>query len=152
MPWHLAFIEERRAVDTVAENKPFNEEALVEMAHTMGFDLAHACAAAVDAFARGVADGFAAYAQELAAENGGVELVHDEEDEEPELKTDIQDCRRCWCDTCGRLEECEKHRDGTQPDGLRPLPCIGCVNGLRFKPKEEEPCEEYTEAAGFNNG
>ena len=75
-----------------------------------------------------------------------------EEDEEPELKTDIQDCRRCWCDTCGRLEECEKHRDGTQPDGLRPLPCIGCVNGLRFKPKEEEPCEEYTEAAGFNNG
>lgn len=108
--------------------------------------------AAADAFARGVADGFAAYAQELAAENGGVELVHDEEDEEPELKTDIQDCRRCWCDTCGRLEECEKHRDGTQPDGLRPLPCIGCVNGLRFKPKEEEPCEEYTEAAGFNNG
>lgn len=68
--------------------------------------------AAADAFARGVADGFAAYAQELAAENGGVELVHDEEDEEPELKTDIQDCRRCWCDTCGRLEECEKHRDG----------------------------------------
>ena len=76
----------------------------------------------------------------------------DEEDEEPELKTDIQDCRRCWCDTCGRLEECEKHRDGAQPAGVRPLPCIGCVNGLRFKPKEEEPCEEYTEAAGFNNG
>ena len=80
------------------------------------------------------------------------DFLDDEEDEEPELKTDIQDCRRCWCDTCGRLEECEKHRDGTQPDGLRPLPCIGCVNGLRFKPKEEEPCEEYTEAAGFNNG
>ena len=78
----------------MAENKALNEEALVEMAHTMGFDLAHACAAAADAFARGVADGFAAYAQELAAENGGVELVHDEEDEEPELKTDIQDCRR----------------------------------------------------------
>jgi hypothetical protein len=136
----------------VEENKTFNEEVIIEMAHTMGFDLAHACAAAADAFARGVADGFAAYAQELAAKNGGVELVHDEEDEEPELKTDIQDCRRCWCDTCGRLEECEKHRDGTQPDGLRPLPCIGCVNGLRFKPKEEEPCEEYTEAAGFNNG
>lgn len=121
----------------MAENKTFNEEALVEMAHTMGFDLAHACAAAADAFARGVADGFAAYAQELAAENGGVELVHDEEDEEPELKTDIQDCRRCWCDTCGKLEECEKHRDGTQPDGLRPLPCIGCVNGLRFKPRKK---------------
>lgn len=45
----------------MAENKALNEEALVEMAHTMGFDLAHACAAAADAFARGVADGFAAY-------------------------------------------------------------------------------------------
>lgn len=39
------------------ENKTFNEEALVEMAHTMGFDLAHAIAATADAFARGVADG-----------------------------------------------------------------------------------------------
>ena len=37
----------------MAENKALNEEALVEMAHTMGFDLAHACAAAADAFARG---------------------------------------------------------------------------------------------------
>lgn len=46
------------------ENKTFNEEVIIEMAHTMGFDLAHACAAAADAFARGVADGFAAYAQE----------------------------------------------------------------------------------------
>lgn len=104
----------------MAENKALNEEALVEMAHTMGFDLAHAFAAAADAFARGVADGFAAYAQELAAENGGVELVHDEEDEEPELKTDIQDCRRCWCDTCGRLEECGKHRDGHTAGRLAP--------------------------------
>ena len=40
-------------MDTVAENEALNEEALVEMAHTMGFDLAHACAAAADAFARG---------------------------------------------------------------------------------------------------
>ena len=36
----------------MAENKALNEEAFVEMAHTMGFDLAHACAAAADAFAR----------------------------------------------------------------------------------------------------
>ena len=120
------------AVDSVAEYYCFIVDALGDLALTMGFDLAHACAAAADAFARGVADGFTAYAQELAAENSGVELVHDEEDEEPELKTDIQDCRRCWCDTCGRLEECEKHRVGAQPDGVRPLPCIVCVNGLRF--------------------
>ena len=134
------------------ENKTFNEEALVEMAHTMGFDLAHACAAVADAFARGVADGLTAHAQELAAEAGGVEMVNGGEDEEQELKTDIRDCRACWCDTCAKLEDCEMHRDGEKADGLRPLPCIGCVNGLRFKPKEEEPCEEYEEAAGFNNG
>lgn len=102
----------------------------------------------VEGLMQGIADGHA----ELAGEFDGVELVHDEEDEEPELKTDIQDCRSCWCDTCGRLEACEKHRDGEKPDGLRPLPCIGCANGLRFRPKEKEACEEYTEAAGFNNG
>lgn len=131
----------------MAGNKPF-EGFTDEELSAAGYAAGRAFALLFDGVSRGIADGFA----ELAAENGGVELVHDEEDEEPELKTDIQDCRRCWCDTCGRLEECEKHRDGTQPDGLRPLPCIGCVNGLRFKPKEEEPCEEYTEAAGFNNG
>lgn len=116
----------------MAENKALNEEALVEMAHTMGFDLAHACAAAADAFARGVADGFAAYAQELAAENGGVELVHDEEDEEPELKTDIQDCRRRH--TAGRLAPASVYRvrewPSVQAEGRRALRRVHGGRGL----------------------
>ena len=29
---------------------------------------------------------------------------------------------------------------------------IGCLNGMRFRPREEWPCEEYEEAAGYNNG
>ena len=122
-------------MDTVEENKTFNEEVIIEMAHTMGFDLAHACAAAADAFARGVADGFAAYAQELAAENGGVELVHDEEDEEPELKTDIQDCRRCWCDTAGRLAPASVYRvrewPSVQAEGRRALRRVHGGRGLQ---------------------
>lgn len=130
-----------------SENKAFDEETLIKCAYSAGFDLAHAMAATVDAFARGLYDGFTAQAVEV----GGVELVNDG-DEEPELKTDIQDCRRCWCDTCGRLEECKKHRDGAEPDGLRPLPCIGCVNGLRFKPKEKRPCADYLPIDGNNNG
>mgnify|MGYP005783580303 CR=1 FL=1 len=83
---------------------------------------------------------------------GRMELAHDEEDEEPILKTDSQDCRRCWCDTCGRLEECGKHRDGIKIDGLRPLPCIGCLNGLRFRPVEKKPCIDYWPIDRETNG
>lgn len=129
------------------ENKAFDEEMLVKCAYSAGFDLAHSMAAAVDAFARGLYDGFT----EQAAEAGGVELVNDG-DGEPELKTDIQDCRSCWCDVCGRIEKCEKHREGAEPDGLRPLPCIGCVNGFRFKPREKRPCADYLPIDGNNNG
>lgn len=126
----------------------FNEEELAARAYSMGWEFAGAMSTAAEAFARGLADGFAG----VRADAGGVELVNDGEDDEPELKTDIRDCRACWCDTCGKLEECEKHRDGAKWDEIRPFPCIGCFNGMRFKPTDEEPCAEYTEAAGFNNG
>ena len=128
----------------MAGNKPF-EGFTDEELSAAGYAAGRAFALLFDGMSRGVADGFA----EMAA--GGVELVN-EGDGEPELKTDIQDCRRCWCDTCGRLEECKKHRDGAEPDGLRPLPCIGCVNGLRFKPKENRPCADYLPIDGNNNG
>lgn len=131
----------------MAENKPFAGFTDEELS-AAGYAAGRAFALLFDGMSRGIADGFA----ELAAEAGGVELVNGGEDEEPELKTDIRDCRACWCDTCAKLEDCELHRDGEKADGIRPLPCIGCVNGLRFRPKEEEPCEEYEEAAGFNNG
>ena len=130
------------------ENKPFagfTDEDLT----TAGYSAGRAFALLFDGFSRGIADGFA----EMAA-GGGLELVNSEDDEdgEAEMKTDIRDCRACWCDTCAKLEECEKHRDGTKWDGIRPFPCIGCLNGMRFRPRDKEPCEEYTEAAGFNNG
>ena len=130
-------------------NSTFDEEMLARCAYALGYDLARALAVMGDAFARGMAGGFADVA---APAGGGVELVHDEEDEEPELKTDIRDCRACWCDTCTKLEDCQQHRDGAKPDGIRPFPCIGCLNGMRFRPQEETPCEEYEEAAGNNNG
>lgn len=128
----------------MAENRIF-EGFTDEELNAAGYAAGRAFAILFDGVSRGIADGFA----ELAA--GGAELVNDG-DGEPELKTDIQDCRRCWCDVCGRLEECKKHREGAEPDGLRPLPCIGCVNGLRFKPREKRPCADYLPIDGNNNG
>ena len=122
-----------------SRNSTFDEELLARCAYALGYDLAHAMAVMGDAFARGLAGGFA-------------DMVNDGEGDEPELKTDIQDCRACWCDACAKLEECQKHRDGAKPDGIRPLPCIGCVNGLRFKPREEAPCENYIKYESYNNG
>lgn len=122
----------------------FTEEELAQCGYSAG----RAVAVLVDGFIQGLADGRAS----LASNVGGVELVNDEGAAEPELKTDIRDCRGCWCDTCGKLEDCTMHREGEKPDGLRPLPCIGCVNGLRFRTKEKKPCGDYIEAEGFNNG
>lgn len=116
-----------------------------ELAKTF-YDAGRKTALAANAFLQGFADVFAAIP---AA--GGVELVEDG-DEEPDAKTNIADCRACWCDTCGKLEDCTSSRDGAEADGIRPLPCVGCVNGLRFRPKEKKPCADYKPIAGFNNG
>ena len=130
----------------MAENRVFEGFTEEELAQ-YGYSAGHALAVLVDGFIQGLADGRV----ELAAA-GGVEPVNGGEDAEPELKTDIRDCRACWCDTCAKLEECEKHRDGAEADGLRPFPCIGCLNGMRFKAQEEEPCADYLPIDGNNNG
>lgn len=130
-------------------NSTFDEEMLARCAYALGYDLARALAVMGDAFARGIAGGFADMA---APAGGGVELVQEDTDEETYTKTEIKDCRACWCDTCAKLENCQQRRDGAKPDGIRPFPCIGCLNGMRFRPKEETQCEEYEEAAGNNNG
>lgn len=110
-----------------------------------GYSAGRAFALLFDGFARGMAEGFA------GLEAGGVELVGNGESDTEE-KTDIRDCRACWCDVCARLEECQKHREDEEPDGVRPSPCAGCANGMRFKPKERPPCDEYEQAAGNNYG
>lgn len=70
----------------------------------------------------------------------------------PVEKTLIGDCRKCWCDQCAKLEQCVHLREGALPDGVRPFPCVGCADGMRFKPCEEERCAEFEQGAGFNNG
>lgn len=129
-------------------NNTFDEETLARCAYTAGRDLAHAAYMMGDAFARGIADGFA----DMAVPADGVELVNDDTEEETYIKTDIRDCRACWCDACAKLEACQHRRDGASPNGIQPFPCIGCLNGMRFKPRELSVCEEYEEAEGCNNG
>ena len=70
----------------------------------------------------------------------------------PVEKTLIGDCRKCWCDQCAKLEQCVHLREGALPDGVRPFPCVGCADGMLFKPCEDERCADFEQGAGFNNG
>lgn len=106
-------------------------------------------------FFRGIMNGVEDYTIEQAARE--MQEEHDAQEVEeglkrPVEKTLIGDCRKCWCDQCARLEECEKIREGFTPDGVRPSPCVGCENGMRFKPCEEPQCEEFVQGDGLNNG
>jgi len=135
--------EEERKEKRMDEIK-ISAETLEEAGAAMGFMFA--------AFVRGFKEGMDAFEVMEAAND--IKEVH--ETEEPlkrdPVKTEIGDCRKCWCDQCARLEECEKIREGYAPDGIRPSPCVGCADGMRFKPCEEPQCEEFVRGEGLNNG
>ena len=106
-------------------------------------------------FFRGLLQGVEDYeveraARDMMAENDAQEV--EEGLKRPIQKTEIGDCRKCWCDQCAKLEQCEKLRDGALPDGIRPFPCIDCGDGMRFKPCEEARCEDFVQGEGMNNG
>lgn len=106
-------------------------------------------------FFRGLLQGVEDYeieraARDMMAENDAQEV--EEGLKRPIQKTEIGDCRKCWCDQCAKLEQCEKLREGALPDGIRPFPCIDCGDGIRFKPCEEARCEDFVQGEGMNNG
>lgn len=106
-------------------------------------------------FFRGLLQGVEDYeieraARDMMAENDAQEV--EEGLKRPVQKTEIGDCRKCWCDQCAKLEQCEKLREGALPDGIRPFPCIDCGDGMRFKPCEEARCEDFVQGEGMNNG
>ena len=106
-------------------------------------------------FFRGILEGVEDYTIEQAARE--MQEEHDAQEAEeglkrPVEKTLISDCRKCWCDQCAKLEQCVHLREGALPDGVRPFPCVGCAEGMRFKPCEEERCADFEQGAGFNNG
>lgn len=106
------------------------------------------------ALLRGIRQGLEDYEIEEAAREMQEEEAATAElrKQEHRQKTEISDCRKCWCDQCARLEECTQQREGTEPDGIRPFPCIGCGDGMRFKPREEARCEDFIQGSGANYG
>lgn len=119
-------------------------EALYEAGEYIGYAFA--------ALFRGIVDGMEAFDMAEAAHD--IEEVHETEEplKRPSAKTEIGDCRRCWCDQCAKLEQCTHIREGELPDGIRPFPCIGCENGMRFMPCEAEQCADFVQGEGLNNG
>ena len=103
-------------------------------------------------FFRGIMNGVEDYTIEQAARE--MQEEHDAQEAEeglkrPVEKTLIGDCRKCWCDQCAKLEQCVHLREGALPDGVRPFPCVGCADGMRFKPCEEERCADFEQGAGL---
>lgn len=124
-----------------------NEEMLLRAGLGIGYAFAP--------FFRGLLQGVEDYeieraARDMMAENDAQEV--EEGLKRPIQKTEIGDCRKCWCDQCAKLEQCEKLREGALPDGIRPFPCIDCGDGMRFKPCEEARCEDFVQGEGMNNG
>lgn len=134
------------AAGTMADIK-IDEELLLRAGPGIGYAFAP--------FFRGIMNGVEDYTIEQAARE--MQEEHDAQEAEeglkrPVEKTLIGDCRKCWCDQCAKLEQCVHLREGALPDGVRPFPCVGCADGMRFKPCEEERCADFEQGAGFNNG
>jgi hypothetical protein len=134
------------AAGTMADIK-IDEEMLLRAGLGIGYAFAP--------FFRGIMNGVEDYTIEQAARE--MQEEHDAQEAEeglkrPVEKTLIGDCRKCWCDQCAKLEQCVHLREGALPDGVRPFPCVGCADGMRFKPCEEERCADFEQGAGFNNG
>lgn len=132
--------------NTMADIK-IDEEMLLRAGLGIGYAFAP--------FFRGIMNGVEDYTIEQAARE--MQEEHDAQEAEaglkrPVEKTLIGDCRKCWCDQCAKLEQCVHLREGALPDGVRPFPCVGCADGMRFKPCEEERCADFEQGAGFNNG
>jgi len=106
-----------------------------------------------EAFGRGFFRELAKY-EAAVAENMTEDIANPDDEGRERVKTRIEDCRGCWCNTCATLEECENILDGWEPDGIRPLPCVGCFDGMRFKPIERNGnrtmCNDYVEGEENN--
>ena len=125
------------------ENKNAFDVAAFE---AIGYEVGQAFAAYMRGFTAGLADAYVA-----PPENVTENSTTDDGEPAERVKTRIEDCRACWCNTCAEILNCENIREGWQPDGERPNPCVGCFDGMRFTPKEKAAfCGGYVEGAENN--
>ena len=114
----------------------------------MGYEVGQAFAAYMRGFTVGIADGCAAPLENVT----DISTTPDgDEHATGRDKTLIEDCRGCWCNTCAAIEECENGREGFQLDGVRPRPCLGCYDGMRFMKKYSARCQCDAYIAGAEN-
>ena len=64
-----------------------------------------------------------------------------------QLNKDYKDCEACLCNTCANLDSCTSIRVGYVQGCIRPNPCIGCADGMRFSPVEPLRCGKYKDKA-----
>lgn len=96
--------------------------------------------------------GLHAGVEEFELEQAALKLQSDDCDAAPPEKTNIAECRACWCDRCAEIERCDHRRDGAAKTKDAPNPCAGCVDGMRLFPIERPPCPDFREGGGFNHG
>lgn len=120
----------------------------------MGLGIGYAFAPFVRGLLRGLEEfEIEEAARDIQEENDAIRQEQaDETLKRPADKTRIGDCRKCWCNQCGNIEECESIREGSLPDGIRPFPCVDCADGLRFMPTEEPPCDFFKKGNSVNYG
>ncbi len=124
----------------MAESSKIDAESFIELGRAIGYVGA--------ALFEGIKAGIKEY--ELTAAAMDVEAQTEAKNStEPPRKTRIADCIRCWCDTCGGLEGC-RARGGN--DSYAASPCYGCGDGMRYKPIEEECCEDFAPGGAPNHG
>ncbi len=126
------------------ENININTDALYEAGEYIGF--------AIAALSKGILAGIENYNIMEAASDFEEVQTKEEPLKRSSIKTNIGDCRQCWCDQCARLESCSMTKEGALPDGVRPFPCVDCENGMRFRPKENICCKDFLQGNGLNNG
>ncbi len=120
----------------MADSGKIDAEALLELGRVAGYTFA----AIWQGFKEGCAEfALVAAAMDVEAQAEAVERA------EPPIKTQIADCRRCWCDQCQHIEDCPQWSEGSGP-------CDGCSDGVRQYPIEGEACEDYAPGGAPNHG
>lgn len=108
----------------------------------IGYGLGYAFAPIINGINIGVED--------WRVDEAAREMKEESKTEEPKVKTQLEDCQECQCNICENIETCDLHREGALIDGIKPMPCCSCENGMRFKPVEHEQCANFKKASSGN--
>ena len=120
------------------DSKPLTQEETENAAYNLGLIIGALVAGITDGVTASTLDRIAAQVEreEKPPAPWKREIGHISDDEETTDFIKHEDCAFCWCDTCTLIEQCaaidNPERYKNEP---RPFPCIGCEDGMRFKPR-----------------